>query len=125
MGDQQHCDEAKAVDILHIDTEALKKLNKNLKNYSRSWPRNMMHFCLQNLGSSRSQKPWAEACIRLTKQVAKVNEVKSTSKLQTKKVLCLAVATGHMKMTDDELVHNIHLTINFLVSRLKKNWQNI
>jgi len=29
LGDQQHCDEAKAVDILHIDTEALKKLNKN------------------------------------------------------------------------------------------------
>ena len=29
--DQQHCDEAKAVDILHMDIEALKKLNKNKK----------------------------------------------------------------------------------------------
>ena len=31
LGDQQHCDEAKAVDIPHMDTEALKKLNKNKK----------------------------------------------------------------------------------------------
>ncbi|PIO37263.1 hypothetical protein AB205_0110750, partial [Aquarana catesbeiana] len=26
-----HCDEAKAVDLLHVDIEALKKLNKNKK----------------------------------------------------------------------------------------------
>ena len=31
LGDQQHCDEAKAVDIPHIDIEALKNLNKNKK----------------------------------------------------------------------------------------------
>ena len=31
LGDQQHCDEAKAVDIPHMDTEALRKLNKNKK----------------------------------------------------------------------------------------------
>lgn len=40
-------------------------------------------------------------------------------------VLCLAVAVGHVKMTEDELVYNIHLAINFLVSLLKKNWQNV
>ena len=31
LGDQQHCDEAKAVHIPHMDIEALKKLNKNKK----------------------------------------------------------------------------------------------
>lgn len=31
LGDQQHCDEAKAVDMPHMDIEALKKLNKNKK----------------------------------------------------------------------------------------------
>lgn len=31
LGDQQHCDEAKTVDLPHMDTEALKKLNKNKK----------------------------------------------------------------------------------------------
>ena len=56
--------------------------------------------------------------------VARVNEGKSTIKFQMKKVLCLAVAAGHMKMTDDELVYSIHLAVNFLVSFLK-SWQNI
>lgn len=31
LGDQQHCDEAKANDVAHMDAEALKKLNKNKK----------------------------------------------------------------------------------------------
>lgn len=31
LGDQQHCDEAKAAEIPHMDIEALKKLNKNKK----------------------------------------------------------------------------------------------
>ncbi|EGV96694.1 60S ribosomal protein L10a [Cricetulus griseus] len=57
--------------------------------------------------------------------VAKVDEVKSTVKFQMKKVLCLAVAVDHVKMMDDELVYKIHLAVNFLVSLLKKNWQNV
>jgi large subunit ribosomal protein L10Ae len=52
---------------------------------------------------------------------AKVDEVKSTIKFQMKKVPCLAVAVGHVKMTDDALDYNIHLAVNFLVSLLKKN----
>ena len=47
--------------------------------------------------------------------------MKSMIKFQMKKVLCLAVAVGHVKMTDDELVHNIHLAVNSLVSLLKRN----
>ena len=31
LGDQQHCDEAKANNIANMDAEALKKLNKNKK----------------------------------------------------------------------------------------------
>lgn len=40
-------------------------------------------------------------------------------------VLCLAVAIGHVQMSADDLVSNIYLAINFLVSLLKKNWQNV
>ena len=42
-----------------------------------------------------------------------------------KKVLCLGVAVGNLSMTEDELVSNINISINFLVSLLKKNWQNV
>lgn len=40
-------------------------------------------------------------------------------------VLCLAVAVGHIQMGEDELVANIFMAVNFLVSLLKKNWQNV
>ena len=39
--------------------------------------------------------------------------VKSMIKFQIKKMLCLSVAVGHVKMMDDELVYNIHLLLNF------------
>ena len=40
-------------------------------------------------------------------------------------VLCLSVAIGHVEMSEDDLVSNINLGVNFLVSLLKKNWQNV
>merc|ERR1712166_130934 len=56
---------------------------------------------------------------------AKIGEMKATIKFQMKKVLCLAVAIGDVKMNDDQLVQNINMSINFLVSLLKKQWQNV
>ena len=55
----------------------------------------------------------------------KVNVLKSTIKFQMKKVLCLNVAVGNIEMTDDQLMENIRLAMNFLVSLLKKHWQNV
>merc|ERR1712072_13842 len=56
---------------------------------------------------------------------AKIAEMKATIKFQMKKVLCLAVAVGDVSMTDDQLVQNVNMSINFLVSLLKKQWQNV
>ena len=55
----------------------------------------------------------------------KLNEVKSTIKFQLKKVLCMGVAVGNVDMTQEQLVANIMLSINYLVSLLKKGWQNV
>ena len=55
----------------------------------------------------------------------RINEVKSTIKFQLKKVLCMGVAVGNVGMTEDELIGNIMLAINYLVSLLKKGWQNV
>ena len=72
-----------------------------------------------------------------------MTEVRSTIKFQLKKVLCLGVAVGHVNMNDDQVLGNVMLSkcllylqqaveadilcigINFLVSLLKKNWQNV
>ncbi|QPC74019.1 hypothetical protein HYE68_004771 [Fusarium pseudograminearum] len=55
----------------------------------------------------------------------RINEVKSTIKFQLKKVLCMGVAVGNVEMTQEQLVGNIMLAINYLVSLLKKGWQNV
>ena len=55
----------------------------------------------------------------------KVDEVKATIKFQLKKVLCLNVAVGHCGMENSQVLENLKLAINFLVSLLKKNWQDI
>ena len=56
---------------------------------------------------------------------SKVDEVKATIKFQLKKVLCLNVAIGHCGMEISQILENVKLAINFLVSLLKKNWQNV
>merc|ERR1712072_1492463 len=56
---------------------------------------------------------------------SKMEEVQCTVKFQLKKVLCMGVAVGHLGLSEEQLVANLNLTINFLVSLLKKKWQNV
>ena len=55
----------------------------------------------------------------------KCDEIKQTIKFQMKKVLCLNCAIGHVEMSTQELTANIILACNFLVSLLKKGWNNV
>merc|ERR1712224_1076203 len=55
----------------------------------------------------------------------KITDIKSNVKFQLKKVLCMGVAVGNVDMTPDELRQNCLMAINFLVSLLKKNWNNV
>jgi len=55
----------------------------------------------------------------------KINEIKASIKFQLKKVLCMGVAIGNVNMEDKEIYVNTQMSINFLVSLLKKNWQNV
>ncbi|KAF7153544.1 hypothetical protein RHSIM_Rhsim01G0205000 [Rhododendron simsii] len=56
---------------------------------------------------------------------SKVNETKATVKFQLKKVLCMGVAVGNCSMEDKQIFQNVQMSVNFLVSLLKKNWQNV
>ena len=40
-------------------------------------------------------------------------------------MLCLAIAVANVEMTEKEIFVNTQTSINFLVSLLKKNWQNV
>ena len=55
----------------------------------------------------------------------KVDEARHLLKFALKKVLCLNTAVANVKMSKDDIVRNIVTAVNFLVSMLKKQWQNM
>jgi len=134
LGDESHCDEAKANDIPYMDVEALKKLNKDkklvkklAKKYDGFVASDTLIKQIPRLlgpGLNKAGK-FPTMITHGDKMVDKINDIKGTIKFQMKKVLCLAVAVGHVEMSEDELAQNIFLAVNFLVSLLKKNWQNV
>ncbi|KHN82968.1 60S ribosomal protein L10a [Toxocara canis] len=134
LGDQQHCDEANANNIPCMNAEDLKKLNKNkklIKKLAKSYDAFLASEALikqipRILGPGLNKAGKFPTVVAHSEPLAaKVEEIRSTIKFQMKKVLCLSVAVGHVEMSQDELVSNIALSINFLVSLLKKSWQNV
>ncbi|GLG98513.1 Uncharacterized protein GBIM_05149 [Gryllus bimaculatus] len=134
LGDQQHCDEAKANNVPFMDVEGLKKMNKNkklVKKLAKKYDAFLASEALikqipRLLGPGLNKAGKFPGLLSHQEgMMAKIDEVKATIKFQMKKVLCLSVAVGHVGMTEDELVQNVHLAINFLVSLLKKHWQNV
>merc|ERR1711887_374252 len=134
LGDQQHCDEAKSVGIDCMSAEDLKKLNKDKKKVKKLAKKYDAFMASESLikqiprllgpGLNKAGK-FPSLLTHADDIEAKINDLKSTIKFQMKKVLCLNVAVGNTTMTEDELVYNIHLAVNFLVSLLKKHWQNV
>ncbi|GAB1599176.1 60S ribosomal protein L10a-2-like [Argonauta hians] len=134
LGDQQHIDEAKASSIECMDADALKKLNKNkklVKKLAKKYDAFLASDSLikqipRILGPGLNKAGKFPTPISHGESITtKVEDCKATIKFQMRKVLCLSVCVGHVRMKPDQLYSNISLAINFLVSLLKKNWQNV
>jgi large subunit ribosomal protein L10Ae len=134
LGDAKHCEEAVGVGIDHMDVEALKKLNKN-KKLIKKLAKKYNHFLasesvikqiprLLGPGLNKAGK-FPTLCTHNEALENKVNDIRSQVKFQLKKVLCLAIAVANVEQTEKEIFVNIQTSINFLVSLLKKNWQNV
>lgn len=116
---------------------------------SRSWQRATTHSWLLTLSSSRFRVLSARVSTRLaSSRLLSLTMTRCRKRLRRFappssskwrryvvlvfsaymcqfQVLCLSVAIGHVEMSQEELVSNISLGVNFLVSLLKKNWQNV
>ena len=134
LGDESHCDEAKALDIPCMSVEDLKKLNKDKKLVKKLAKKYDSFIASDSLikqiprllgpGLNKAGK-FPTMMTHSEKLQDKLEDIKGTIKFQMKKVLCLSVAIGHVGMSEDDLAQNIFLGVNFLVSLLKKNWQNV
>merc|ERR1712061_523126 len=134
LGDQAHIDEAKEKGEPCMSADDLKKLNKDKKKVKRLAKSYDAFLCSDTLikqiprllgpGLNKAGK-FPTMITHVDDLDAKVNDLKATIKFQMKKVLCLSVAVGNVEMTEDQLIENIRLAMNFLVSLLKKHWQNV
>jgi len=134
LGDQHDIDRAKHHSFESMSVDDLKKLNKNkklIKKLARKYDafvasEQLIKQIPRLLGPGLSKAGKFPTPVSHAEDLAqKVTDVKCTIKFQLKKVLCLGVAVGNVGMTEDQLIGNIMLAINYLVSLLKKGWQNV
>jgi len=134
LGDQHDIDRAKHGGVDAMSADDLKKLNKNkklIKKLARKYDafiasESLIKQIPRLLGPGLSKAGKFPTPVSHADDLSgKINDVKSTIKFQLKKVTCLAVAVGNVGMTQEQLVANIMLAINYLVSLLKKGWQNV
>ncbi|ELR09329.1 60S ribosomal protein L10a [Pseudogymnoascus destructans] len=134
LGDQHDIDRAKHGGVDAMSADDLKKLNKNkklIKKLARKYDAFIASDALikqipRLLGPGLSKAGKFPTPVSHNESLSdKITDVKSTIKFQLKKVLCMGVAVGNVSMTEDQLISNIMLSINYLVSLLKKGWQNV
>lgn len=95
LGDQQHCDEAKANEVPFMDAEALKKLNKNKKLVKKLAKKYDAFLASESLikqiprllgpGLNKAGK-FPGLLAHSESMTQKIDEVKATIKFQMKKV---------------------------------------
>lgn len=138
IADAALIDKCKAANIEYIDADTLKlkidpadKKGRDLKKWSRKYKllfiSDTLLRQLPKLGGSFFTK-WGKFpyVIQSSENVeTKVEEGLATIKYQLKKVTNLGLAIGHVKMNDEQIRQNLIMSINYLVSLLKKGWNNV
>jgi len=134
LGDAKHCEAAEKLGIAFRSVDDLKKLNKNAKLVKKLAGEFDAFLASQTLipqiprllGPGLNKAGKFPTALGDNENIeAKIQDLQSQVKFQLKKVLCMGVAVGHVGMNADELRQNALMSINFLVSLLKKNWHNV
>jgi large subunit ribosomal protein L10Ae len=138
IADAALMDKCKAAGIDCIDADTLKKKidpadrkGKELKKWARKYRMLLISESLvrnlPKMGGPFLTK-WGKypSVVLASDDIkAKIDEGLATVKFQLKKVLCLGVAVANVGMTEEQIRHNVNMSINYLVSLLKKGWNNV
>eukprot|EP00341_Mesodinium_pulex_P007174 CAMPEP_0116907326 /NCGR_PEP_ID=MMETSP0467-20121206/13048_1 /TAXON_ID=283647 /ORGANISM="Mesodinium pulex, Strain SPMC105" /LENGTH=229 /DNA_ID=CAMNT_0004582341 /DNA_START=26 /DNA_END=715 /DNA_ORIENTATION=- len=134
LGNQRHCETAEKLGIDRMNIEDLKKFNKNkklIKKFAKKYDSFLASGTLikqipRILGPGLTKAGKFPSLLDDNDNVQeKVDTAKATIKFQMKKVMCMSLAVANVTMTNAEISLNVQLAVNFLVSLLKKNWQNV
>jgi len=133
-GDEQHCDEARNNNIPFMSVNDLKCLNKDKRKIRKLEHRykaflaseTMIRQIPRILGPRLGKA--GKFPILLTHNETlfdKIQQIKSTLRVQIKKQANINVAIGHVDMTLEQLITNTNMSINFIIRLLRKQWGNI
>jgi len=132
--DLQHEEQAKRQKLDTLNMEDLKKLNKNKKLVKKMCSgfdaflasESIIKTIPKVVGPHMNRLNKFPTAVALGDDLSeKAMDIRATIKFQLKKVLCLGCCVGHINMAPEEIRQNTTLAINYFVSLLKKNWQNL
>jgi large subunit ribosomal protein L10Ae len=134
LGNAKHCEKAEQIGVDKMTVEDLKKFNKNkklIKKFAKKYDSFLASASLikqipRILGPGLTKAGKFPALLEDNENIQeKIDTTKATIKFQMKKVLCMSLAVANCEMTKEEILLNVQLSVNFLVSLLKKAWQNV
>jgi large subunit ribosomal protein L10Ae len=134
MWELQFMAQANKIGMESMDVESLKKMNKNKKLVKKLAKKYHAFLASESvikqiprlLGPGLNKAGKFPSLVSHQESLeAKGTETKAMIKFQLKKVLCMGVAIGNCGMEEKQIFQNVQLGVNFLVSLLKKNWQNV
>lgn len=135
LGTAADCDRAQACGVPFKSVEDLKKLNKNKKLVKKLAAE--FHAFLASaalirkiprlLGPGLNKAGKFPGVLGDKEDITdKVNEMKASVKFQlkSKKTTCMGVAIANVGLSEEEIIQNVILAVNFLISLLPKQWQH-
>ena len=134
LGNQKHCEKADQIGVDKMTVDDLKKFNKNkklIKKFAKKYDNFLASGALikqipRILGPGLNKAGKFPSLLDENDNLQeKIDTIKATIKFQMKKVMCMSLAVANVTMKPNEVALNVQLAVNFLVSLLKKNWQNI
>jgi len=137
IGDAKHLEEAKKAGVASMSQDDLKKLKKKDKKLVKKLANSYSAFLASAtlirmiprlLGPGLNKAGKFPSVLNANDDIAdKVAQQKASIKFQlkSKKALCMGVAVANVGMNKADIQSNIILSVNFLVSLLSKNWQQV
>jgi large subunit ribosomal protein L10Ae len=134
IGDQVHNAEAAAIGVPFYEKSTLDNFNKEKKPI-KYWAKKHHLFLASDsviktlnrvLGPAFSKTGKFPAPIRPGDRVADVvDEVRRTVRFRLKKSTSFGFPVANVGMTEDQIIANVMVATNYLVSLLKKQWQSL
>jgi large subunit ribosomal protein L10Ae len=134
LGTEEHCEEARAIGIDCMNEADMKKLKRD-KKLVKALAQRYDFFLASKKLVRRLTKLLGPGLLRAGKFPSVIGDddtvaqraeaVRSTVNFQMKKTMNQNLAVGNVEMSADEIQRNIRIAVDFLITLLKRKWQNI